>query len=278
LILSYYQTRPLLEVRGKVGRNLEVSPDLGLSTVTVEVEVEGVLFPGDLVVAWEALEEISAHENNCYRVEAGEVTPIKTFSEHTNRPVSLYPTDGAPTLLISGLPMHRIKDTTPEQDTREKIKAIKPLTGVVLDTATGLGYTAIQAAMTANRVLTVEFDPAVLEIARQNPWSGALFENPRIEQRVGDIFDVIETLADSLFNRIIHDPPVMSLAGHLYSADFYRELHRVLRGGGRLFHYIGDPESKSGRSTTRGVIQRLERAGFRGVKRVPRAFGIVAQK
>ena len=278
MILSHYQTRPLLESRGEVGCGLEVSPDLGLSAVPVVVETEGIVFPGDLVLAWEVLEEISAHENNCYRIEAGEAIPIKTFSKHTNRPVSLYPTSGAPTLLISGLPMHRIKDTTPERDTQEKIKSIRPLTGVVLDTATGLGYTAIQAAETAESVLTVEFDPAVLEIARQNPWSRELFDNSRIKQRVGDSFDVVETLADGLFTRVVHDPPVMSLAGHLYSADFYRELYRVLRSGGRLFHYIGDPESKSGRSTTLGVIQRLEKAGFRGVRRVPRAFGVVANK
>jgi predicted methyltransferase len=147
---------------------------------------------------------------------------------------------------------------------------------VVLDTATGLGYTAIEAARTAERVITIELDPAGLEIARQNPWSRALFDNPRIEQIVGDAFEEVRCLPDLLFSRVIHDPPALSLAGELYSGAFYRELHRVLRRNGRLFHYIGDPESASGRNTTRGVLRRLQEAGFTRVARRPEAFGVVA--
>jgi len=104
----------------------------------------------------------------------------------------------------------------------------------VLDTATGLGYTAIEAARTAEHVITIELDPAALEMARANPWSQALFTAPNIKQRIGDAFDVVETLKDETFHRIIHDPPAFSLAGHLYSTDFYRELYRVLRPGRRL--------------------------------------------
>jgi predicted methyltransferase len=51
-----------------------------------------------------------------------------------------------------------------------------------------------------------------------------------------------------------------------------------MRNRSQLFHYIGDPESKSGRSITAGVIRRLEQAGFRQVRRAPRAFGVVAVK
>jgi predicted methyltransferase len=164
------------------------------------------------------------------------------------------------------------------QDTREKIKSIAPLTGQVLDTATGLGYTAITAAETAESVTTIELDPTVLEIGRLNPWSQDLFDNPRIDQRIGDAWDVIETLPDESYSRILHDPPVFSLAGHLYSGDFYRELYRVLKRNGRLFHYIGDPNSKSGRNTTRGVIRRLHEARFNRVVPKPKAFGVAAYK
>jgi predicted methyltransferase len=66
--------------------------------------------------------------------------------------------------------------------------------GQVLDTATGLGYTAIEAAKTAAHVTTIELDPTALEVARCNPWSQALFDNPKIMQRIGDSFDVAETL------------------------------------------------------------------------------------
>lgn len=181
-------------------------------------------------------------------------------------------------MLISGIPMHRIKDIDPHQDTLEKIKAVSPVLGHVLDTATGLGYTAIEASRTAQHVTTIEVESAAMEIARLNPWSRELFDNPSITQRIGDSFDVVERLLESSFTCVIHDPPVFSLAGHLYSTDFYRELYRVLVRRGRLFHYIGNPESKTGRNITRGVVRRLKEAGFRRVVEVPRAFGVVAYK
>ena len=101
------------------------------------------------------------------------------------------PTASAPTMLISGIPMHRIKDTNPHQDTLSKLKAIAPVRGDVLDTTTGLGYTAIEAAKTARHVTTIEIDPTAQEIARFNPWSQALFGNPNITQIIGDAFDEI---------------------------------------------------------------------------------------
>jgi predicted methyltransferase len=71
---------------------------------------------------------------------------------------------------------------------------------------------------------------------------------------------------------------MFNLAGELYATDFYRQLWRVLRPSGRIFHYIGNPASKSGRGVTRGAIRRLHEAGFSRVKPYPRAFGIVAYK
>jgi len=88
----------------------------------------------------------------------------------------------------------------------------------------------------------------------------------------------VEELPDAAFERVIHDPPAFSLAGHVYSRDFYDELHRVLRRRGRLFHYIGNPDSPSGRSVTQGVVRRLKEAGFSRVEPAPRAFGVVASK
>ncbi len=105
-----------------------------------------------------------------------------------------------------------------------------------------------------------------------------MFINPRITQHLGDSFDIVPQLADAKFSRVIHDPPAFNLAGYLYSGQFYAELFRVLERGGRLFHYIGDPASKSGHNITRGVVRRLQEAGFRRVLRRPRAFGVVAYK
>lgn len=277
IVLSYIQAECVLKARAAGRDSVGVSLDLGLTTAEVALGPEGIRFPGGQVLAWEDLETISASERGCFVVEDDVPRKIQVFSEASNRLYSLMPTAGAPTMLISGIPMHRIKGIDPHRDTLRKIKTIAPL-GHVLDTATGLGYTAIEAARTAEHVITIEIEPAVLEVAQLNPWSQALFENPRITQRIGDTVEEIEEFDDEVFARIIHDPPAFNLAGDLYSGAFYRQLFRVLRRGGRMFHYIGDLQSKSGRTIVRGVVRRLGEAGFSRIVRRPEAFGLVVYK
>jgi predicted methyltransferase len=277
IVLSHMQARPLLAAREQTPGPVQVSLDLNRTQSDVQLTAKGVTLPDGQTLPWPAVEDIADDVNVCYHVEGGIAAKIQFFSEEMNRLYTLYPTEAAPTMLISGLPMHRIKGTDPHRDTQEKIKAARPA-GRVLDTAMGLGYTAIQAAELADYVLTVELDPTVEEVCRLNPWSQSLFDNPRIERRFGDAFDVVETLESWQFNRVIHDPPMFSLAGHLYSQDFYAELYRVLTDRGRLFHYIGDLKSKSGAGVARGVRQRLVAAGFQRVEDKQRAFGVVAYK
>ncbi len=278
IVLSYVQVAPLFEARQKGLDVAETSPDLGLTRGMVTITAEGVVFPGGERVDWQNLEKIRKSEVNCFIVEDNMVRSIQVFSEYTNRVCSLMPTKGAPSMLIAGFVMHRIKDIDPMQDTLRKIASIKPVVGRVLDTATGLGYTAIEAAKTAEQVVTIELDPGAQEIARLNPWSQPLFDNPKIEQIIGDAYEVVQTFEDESFARIIHDPPTFSLAGDLYSGAFYRQLYRVLKRGGRLFHYIGDPCSKASGGVTKGALRRLQEAGFTRVVRKPEAFGVVAYK
>ena len=278
IVLSYIQVEPLFEARRKGLDAVETSPDLGLTRVMVAITAEGVVFPGGERVDWQSLERIRKSEVNCFIVEDNAVRSIQVFSEYTNRVCSLMPTKGAPSMLIAGFVMHRIKDIDPMQDTLRKIASIAPVVGRVLDTATGLGYTAIEAAKRAGQVVTIELDPGAQEIARLNPWSQALFDNPKIEQIMGDACEVVQTFEDESFARIIHDPPTFSLAGDLYSGAFYRQLFRVLKRGGRLFHYIGDPHSKASGGVTKGALRRLQEAGFARVVRRPEAFGVVAYK
>jgi predicted methyltransferase len=278
IVLSHYQAAPLLAAQ-KAGQETAVtSPDLGLSTLEVTLAHGGVTFPGGEMVRWEDLHRIVRARNQCFAVADGGVRSIQVYSETTHWLRALMATESAPTMLVAGFPMHRIKDTDPWQDTLKKARAIAPLTGAVLDTATGLGYTAIAAARTAERVVTVELDPAGLEIARQNPWSRDLFTNPSIHQIVGDVFTDIQRFADGEFTRALHDPPTFSLAGELYSAEFYRQVYRVLTRTGRLFHYVGDPTSGLGKRVTAGVVRRLREVGFRRVEPHPGAFGVVAHK
>jgi predicted methyltransferase len=278
IVLSHYQVKPLLEAHRRGLVAAVASLDLNLTQVQVKLDGDGLRLPDGQRLDWETLEGVFTAESSCFVIEGGTAQPVQFYSEETERAYSLYPTAGAPTMLVSGIPMHRIKDTDPHADTLEKIRATRPVVGQVLDTATGLGYTAIEAAKTAAHVTTIELDPAALEVCRRNPWSQGLFDNPKITQLVGDSFEVVQELPDASYTRIIHDPPVFALAGDLYSGEFYRELHRLLRNNGRLFHYVGDPESKSGHSITVGVMRRLGQAGFRDVHRAPRAFGVVAVK
>ena len=83
---------------------------------------------------------------------------------------------------------------------------------------------------------------------------------------------------DIIFDSIIHDPPKFSLAGELYGFEFYSQLFRILKSGGRIFHYVGDPYSKGrGRLFLEGIEKRMKKAGFM-VKPVPEDLGIIAWK
>ena len=278
IVLSHVQVKPVLQARQEGASRAFTSLDLGLTVREVGLEPDGLALPDGQRLAWEHLHAIADNELTCFVIENSEANKIHRFSERLNRFYSLMPTRRAPTLLVSGIPMHRVQGTDPHQDTLQKIRTVVPLKGRVLDTCTGLGYTAIEAARTAETVVTIELDAAVLEVARLNPWSRLLFENPRIEQTIGNSFDEIEGFEDGTFSRIVHDPPTFSLAGELYSGAFYRQALRVLKRGGCLFHYIGDLDSRSGRNVARGVVRRLQDAGFSRIVRRPEAFGVVAYK
>lgn len=271
------QARPLLEARSVGATHCEASADLGCTTTEAHLDKGGVAFAGGAQASWTALEQVAGDHNGCYEVRGSDTTRIQRMSELSGRLASLYPTAGPPALLLSGTLMHRIKGVHPGQDTQRKLQPLGRLAAMrVLDTATGLGYTAIEAARAGARVVTVEWDPAVVDVERRNPWSAALFTHEAIDRRQGDVAEVIESFDDAAFDRILHDPPVLELAGDLYGGAFYRQLHRVLRTGGRLFHYIGNLDSPSGSRVSRGAVRRLEEAGFRDLRLQPDAFGISA--
>jgi len=275
MIFSHYQTRPLADKNALPV--MPLSTDLGLSTVQAKKTKLGWELPDSQVLTFEHIKEINEDMNSCFLYDEGSITKVEAFSAYTNRYYSLMPTPKAPTMLISGIPMHRIKGTTPVEDTDRKIRAIGKPYGRILDTTTGLGYTAIRAAQTASKVITIEFDPVVLDICRVNPWSRGLFTNPKIFKLIGDSGDLAGVFQDETFNAIIHDPPTFNLAGHLYSQALYRIFFRILKHNGRMFHYIGNPESRSGATIGRGVVDRLQQSGF-SVTPKGRAFGVLAKK
>ena len=234
--------------------------------------------------------------------------PCRIYSNTIDRVCALCPSDSvnpelAPTALIAGFSMHRFGlGVDPKEDTRRKIASLKPYKGnnlAVLDVCTGLAYTAIMASELENvsSVTTIELDPTMTQICAMNPHSKGLFgcaknttkrsedggedyeKNNIISQLYGNAFDVIQTLPDRAFDRIIHDPPTFALAGELYGEKFYSELFRVLKPSGRVYHYTGDPSSNvAGGGGVRGIVKRMKLVGFESVEIDQHAHGVVAAK
>ncbi|MEM1509075.1 MAG: hypothetical protein QW291_04560 [Thermofilaceae archaeon] len=182
----------------------------------------------------------------------------------------------APTLEISGIHMHNILNTDPWSDAERKVKLVGVKKGFkVLDICTGLGYTAIHLARKGAEVISIEKDPNVIEIAEYNPWSWEL-TRPEITLLLSDAFYLLDRLPVGEFDAAIHDPPRFSLAGNLYSLDFYVKLHRVLRRGALVYHYTGAPGKYRGLNFQASIVERLRLAGFRIVD-VFENDGVVAE-
>lgn len=262
--------------RELLGGALRVSLDLGRSEVGVEHVEGGVLLPDGSLVGRGDLERIAGQEGAVFFPRDGVILQVALAGDHFFK---LLPTGGAPTVEIDGVRMHRTRGTTPDADAGLKLDALGAGGCRVLDTCAGLGYTALGAAgRGAELVVSVELRPEVLRIAELNPWSGGLMGGD-VRLILGDAFHVVEAFPDAFFDCVIHDPPTFSHAGHLYGGEFYSRLSRVLRPGGRLFHYTGEPGSRSrGVDLRRGVMERLRRAGFRGLRWDDRVLGVLGER
>ncbi len=157
---------------------------------------------------------------------------------------------------------------------------LSPLNGLVLDTCCGLGYTAIEIAKNpqVQKVYTFEIDSNVLELAKANSASSQLFSNKKISLENESVLEKIKNFPENFFDRILHDPPVISIAGELYGRPFYKELYRVLKKGGKLYHYTVLTGSKKGIDLVANTMLRLEEIGFKNIVRVEEPAGIVCEK
>jgi predicted methyltransferase len=238
-----------------------VSLDLGLSKTRIESTKGGYILGKSEFIDLESLEKISQNEDAAYFVDNKTVFIAATSGKHFYK---LIPTAGAPTIEIDGIRMHRTKGTTPDRDAREKLEILGLGGGRVLDTCMGLGYTAIQAVERgASEVISIEFEPSVLRISQINPWSRMLFSSESIHKVIGDSFHVVDALPLNDFDYVIHDPPRHSSAGHLYGQEFYDKLAKVIKPGGKMFHYTGEPRSRYRKVNIHtGVKRRLGNAGF----------------
>ena len=272
-LLSSEEARVLLQLTERT--SVEISLDLNLTAVEVEISPEGLRLPTGLTVARGQLEEMARKKKRVFALTPEGPEPVEIAGENYYK---LSPTQGAPTLEIDGIQMHRTSAMDPFEDSRQKAEGTVRAGNAVLDTCGGLGYTAIWSArLGASRVVSVEVCPEVREIRARNPWSRELFQEP-VEPVDADIGEYVRTLADGEFDAVIHDPPRFSLAGELYGADFYSQLFRVLKPGGLMFHYTGAPYSRRGeRDFPMEVIGRLKEAGF-SARREPQKLGVSARK
>ncbi len=195
-----------------------------------------------------------------------EFAPVSRYSGSL---IKLVPTDwGAPTFEIDGIKMLPTAKASPIEDARRKVALVQPSGKVVLDTCGGLGYFAaccLEAG--AARIQSFEKNADVLWLRTLNPWSpdpDAPSSGGRLQLAHADVAQKIAELPAAAFDAVLHDPPRFGIAGELYSQAFYDHLARVLRRGGRLFHYTGTPNAlTSGRDVPREVAKRLEKAGFK---------------
>ncbi len=269
----YYFTA---EVAEKILEGEEiVSLDLNMTKTIIKRVGDKFYLPNGEEIEKEDLEVIKRYPDRVFMYESGKFYELCIREEKFYK---LVPTSRAPTLEISGIRMHRTKDVDPWEDSRMKVSRISPR-GVTLDTCMGLGYTAIWARRLGSRyVITVEKDENVLFLARLNPWSREAFYDERIEIIKGDVFYLVRGFRKRSFDEVIHDPPRLRLAGELYSKEFYRQLFRILKPKGKLYHYVGRPGSRyRGKDIIKGVIRRLQEVGFKAF-RDPETMGVIAIK
>ena len=279
ILLTAPAAADILRAAEREAAAVVTSVDLGRSETTLAIEDGEVRFPDGQTLPVGVLGGVTDDPDSVYMVMDSELAKVTWFAPETDKVYTLRATGSWPALEISGILMHRIKDTDPKRDAESKIATIAPVRGRGLETCCGLGYSAILGARSADRVTVFEIDPEVLRMTRLNPYSRPLYEGGNIDVRNEDVLEAIPDLADASFDYVLHDPPTLAVAGDLYGDDFYRQLLRVLRPGGKLFHYTGDPGSRSrGQDLPGRVKQRLSALGFARVRLEPAALGVSARK
>ncbi|MGV8943676.1 class I SAM-dependent methyltransferase [Thermomonas sp.] len=205
-------------------------------------------------------------DRTIYFWDGDEFTPV---SRYAGSLIKLVPTQwNTPTFEIDGIKMLPTSKESPLDDARRKVALVQPRGKVILDTCGGLGYFAaccLDAGVA--EIHSFEKNQDVLWLRTLNPWSpdpDAPASGGRLRLVHADVTKTIVTMPDACVDAVLHDPPRFGIAGELYSQVFYDQLVRVLRRGGRLFHYTGSPNKlTTGRDVPREVQKRLEHAGFK---------------
>jgi uncharacterized protein len=243
---------------------VKISLDLGLTTDELVLDHGLVIAPNGDELAMPALKK---DEKTCFFLQEGEFKRIRFQGEETGMIYELVETAGRPMLKVSATPFHK-------WDFIKRIEQDK-LKGIILDAGTGLGYTAIAAAKTATKVITVEQDPHVLQVQDLNPWSLALIA-PNVEKVHEDITLYIRSFKDRHFDAVILDGGTPRSSGNFFSQEHYNQVRRVLKPRGSLYHYLPDKGIQRGRDFPAEVIARIKKAGFKNIKRFKEENYVIA--
>jgi len=268
LSLPLFTREVLIEILShKSRRRAYISLSLGVGREFIEFSGKYMIIRGYKILLNEIKKVFKRMKEDDILTYSGKFVKVAFFRNRFYYKLRSVGPREAPTLEISGIHMHRISGVTPIIDSMRKVERVGVGRGMrVLDICTGLGYTAILSLRHGVReVITIEKDPNVLEMASINPWSWKL-NDERVSIYLGDAIQVVKTLPDEYFDRIIHDPPRFALAPDLYSREFYRELYRLLKRGGVMYHYTGTPGKFKGVDLAGGVMKRLRSTGFRVVR------------
>ncbi|OEU62565.1 MAG: hypothetical protein BA870_00445 [Desulfuromonadales bacterium C00003094] len=256
--------------------SIAISADLNLSCSTFALCGEELILDADNRLGVDDLQQIADKANRIFYLEHGHLEVLEVRGEGYYK---LVPTDQAPLLEISGVKMHISKGINPFESAGNMAAQVVRKGARVLDTCSGLGYAASTALnLGAREVISVEKSATVMALRKKNPWSQRIY-GANIQLVHADIDDYIRELASESFDSVIHDPPRFSLAGELYGEQFYREIYRVLKRRGALFHYTGNPQLlKRGSSFMDNAARRLKAAGFSKVLKVTELMGVTAYK
>lgn len=256
--------------------SVDLSVDLNLSSGTFSLGEDALILDADHRLGRAELHEIEAKERGVFLLKDGELELLEVRDEGYYK---LVPTDLAPVLEISGVKMHISKGINPFESAGQMAAQVVKKGVRVLDTCGGLGYAASAALnLGAREVVSVELSATVMALREKNPWSQGIF-GANITLVHADIDAYIRDLPAESFDAVIHDPPRFSLAGELYGERFYRELYRVLKRRGALFHYTGNPHLlRRGTGFIDNAAQRLRGVGFTKVVKVGELMGITARK
>ncbi|MCX8147111.1 MAG: MnmC family methyltransferase, partial [Candidatus Woesearchaeota archaeon] len=128
-------------------------------------------------------------------------------------------------------------------------------------------------------VITFERDKNIIRMAEINPYSKNLFNMKNIKIVFGDVFEKIKEIKDEEFDIVLHDPPTPTLSPLLYSTGFYQQLLRVMKKNAVIYHYTPMPgNKKKKRDFPEEVKKRIAAVGFKDIKIVDYAQGIIARK